>query len=156
MHGDRGAGAVNVAVPISLSGPDARIGEENKRSVELALSHFRQSHPNTRIGLAFHDDEGKPGRAQEIAHSIVQSEALAAAFLMVGLDDQLGQINTILLDDLYLLLVMSLLNVFAVIVSESRRLHAEESALALERLFRWIFVACYVLALSWSGWQIWR
>lgn len=83
--------------------------------------------------------------------------ALASAFLLVGLDAQLGQVGTILLDYLYLLLlVMSLFNVLAVIASESRRRQSEAASLLLERRFRWIFVACYGLALSWVAWQAWR
>ncbi len=72
------ASAFTVAVPISLSGPDAMIGQENKRGIELALAHFKQSYPNSRISLSFYDDEGKPERAQTIANTIVQSDALAA------------------------------------------------------------------------------
>jgi len=93
--------------------------------------------------------------AERVALSI--GVALAAAFLLVGLDSQLGQVSTTLLDYLYLLLlVMSLFNVFAVIVSESRRTQTEQASLKVDQKFRLIFVACYIVALSWVTWQIWR
>lgn len=82
--------------------------------------------------------------------------ALAAAFLLVGLDSQLGQVSTILIDYLYLLLlVMSLFNVFAVIVTESRQTQSKQALIKLDRRFRLIFVACYAAALSWVAWEIW-
>lgn len=83
--------------------------------------------------------------------------AIATTFLLVAMDSQLGQINTILIDYLYLLLlVMCLFNVFAVIVVQHRQVHSEKAAINLDKRFRGAFVACYLVVLVWVVWQVWR